>query len=310
MISIAMAAYNGEKYIKEQIDSILNQTFQDFELIVCDDCSADSTWSILQEYEQRDKRILCYLNEKNLGFNKNFEKAIGLCKGEYIAISDQDDIWTTDHLAVLLENIGNNLICCGDSMLVNENGECIYKHSEIFDNKILINTSAEQKVLRILYASNLFAGACMLIRKKGLQVMLPIPDSIRFYDAWFALYACVKSALIYIPNIVRYYRQHSSNAAGKHEKYTSRYLFKHFSSIIKYKSSDRPYCCIELLKRYKDMNREMKVILLSAEDYFRNKSNNFYRIKYLPFFIKNFPYIYLTKSKKMFFLRLIQYIFF
>jgi glycosyltransferase involved in cell wall biosynthesis len=309
MISIALAAYNGEKFIREQIDSILNQTYQDFELIVCDDCSTDSTWGILQEYEQRDRRIHCYLNEKNLGFNKNFEKAIKLCRGEYIAMSDQDDIWTADHLAVLLENIGDNLICCGDSMLINELGEDIYKYSEIFDGISWIDT-AEKRMLRILYAGDPYAGACMLVKAEAMQEILPIPDSISTYDAWSALYACTKNSLIYIPNIVRYYRQHDSNVTGKHTKFTLKYLFNNFFSIIRPKSLGRIYDCIELLKRFKDMGQEKKNILLSAEDYYRNRSSIFYRIKCLPFFVKNFPYIHLTRSKKMFFLRLIQYIFF
>ncbi len=68
MISVAMATYNGEKYIREQIDSILNQTVQDFELVVCDDCSSDGTWSILEDYANHDNRIKVFRNEGNLGF--------------------------------------------------------------------------------------------------------------------------------------------------------------------------------------------------------------------------------------------------
>jgi glycosyltransferase involved in cell wall biosynthesis len=308
MISVALAAYNGEKYIREQIDSILNQTYQDFELIVCDDCSIDSTWAILQEYEQRDSRIHCYLNEKNLGLNKNFEKAIKLCTGEYIAISDQDDIWTADHLAGLLENIGDNLICCGDSMLVNEKGENIYKHSEIFYDISLIDT-AEKRILRILYGGNPFCGACMLVKKEALQRILPIQNFIGNYDVWFSLCACVQDSLGYIPIIVRYFRQHSLNVSGSHRKWSLKRSLHNFT-LIKHNASGRIDFCTELFKRYKDMRDEMKDMLLYAEDYFRNKSSNFYRIKRLPFFVKNFPYIYLTRSKKMFFLRLVQYIFF
>jgi glycosyltransferase involved in cell wall biosynthesis len=308
MISIALAAYNGEKYIREQIDSILDQTYRDFELIICDDCSADSTWSILQEYERKDRRIRCYLNEENLGFNRNFEKAIKLCKGEYVAISDQDDIWTGDHLAVLLENIGDNLICCGESMLVSEKGEDIYKYSDIFDAFSLMDT-AEKKVLRILYGGNPFGGACMLIKTEALQEMLPIPYSIAYYDVWFALCACVKNSFKYTQNIIRYFRQHTSNMSGNHKKWSLRHSLKKFT-LIKHKSSDRIDYCVELLERYKDINQEMRDILLSAEDYFRNRSSNVYRIKRLRFFVNNFQCIYLTKSKKMFFLRLIQYIFF
>ena len=101
MISIALASYNGSKYIREQLDSILEQTYQDFELIICDDCSTDNTWQILQEYAQKDSRIKVFENERNLGFKKNFEKAISLCNGKYIALSDQDDIWIDNHLEVL-----------------------------------------------------------------------------------------------------------------------------------------------------------------------------------------------------------------
>lgn len=112
-----MATYNGEKYIREQIDSILTQSVQDFEIVVCDDCSSDSTVKILREYEKKDSRIKIFVNEKNLGFLKNFEKAVSLCSGEKIAFSDQDDIWTKDHLDVLqnafgIQKTGGGQSCC------------------------------------------------------------------------------------------------------------------------------------------------------------------------------------------------------
>lgn len=115
MISIAMATYNGEKYLREQLDSILAQTVQDFELVVCDDCSTDSTVRILEEYVEKDARIKIFCNEQNLGFVKNFEKAISLCQGECIALSDQDDVWLPEHLQVLLENIGEKDLCGTDA---------------------------------------------------------------------------------------------------------------------------------------------------------------------------------------------------
>ena len=88
MISVAMATYNGERYLPVQLDSILNQTIQDFEIVICDDCSRDNTRKILEDYAKLDSRIKVYLNETNLGFKKNFEKAISLCSGDYVALSD------------------------------------------------------------------------------------------------------------------------------------------------------------------------------------------------------------------------------
>ena len=122
MISIAMATYNGEEILEKQLDSILLQTIQDFEIVVCDDQSKDSTWNILEQYAKRDKRFHIYRNEKNLGFKKNFEKAIGLTQGDYIALCDQDDIWYPRHLEILLNNIGNNMLCIGNCDMIDENG--------------------------------------------------------------------------------------------------------------------------------------------------------------------------------------------
>jgi glycosyltransferase involved in cell wall biosynthesis len=96
MISIALACYNGENFIYEQIQSILNQTMIDLEVIVCDDKSTDNTVKIIQNIG--DNRIKLFQNVDQLGVVKNFEKAISLCNGEYIALSDQDDIWVEKKL--------------------------------------------------------------------------------------------------------------------------------------------------------------------------------------------------------------------
>ena len=96
MISIALACYNGENYIHDQIQSILNQTISNLELIICDDKSSDDTVKVIQNID--DNRIKLFQNEKQLGVVKNFEKAISLCNGDYIALSDQDDIWVAEKL--------------------------------------------------------------------------------------------------------------------------------------------------------------------------------------------------------------------
>jgi glycosyltransferase involved in cell wall biosynthesis len=306
MISIAMATYNGEKYITEQIDSILKQTYQDFELIICDDCSNDSTWNILKKYEEKDNRIHCHQNSKNLGLNRNFEKAISLCIGEYIALSDQDDIWTSDHLELLLQNIGNNLICCGDSLLVNEDGKELYKCSDMYENLSLIDTPLK-KLLRILYVGNFYGGATMLIKNDFLKAILPIPNSNNSYDIWFVLCACMQNSFIYIDNIVRYFRQHSLNASGSKKKRTLKDSLINFS-LIKNQTFERIIYCHELLERYPNINQDIRSIILSAEDYYKHKSSRLYRIKHLHFWIENFPYLYLTKSRKIFFFRLVKYV--
>jgi len=103
-ISIAMATYNGERFLREQLDSLYNQTVEPYEVVISDDCSKDSTLKIAQEYQNR-LNIKILSHTKNQGVNKNFEFAIRACAGDYIMICDQDDIWLPEKVKVLYENI-------------------------------------------------------------------------------------------------------------------------------------------------------------------------------------------------------------
>src|ERR1700761_5678732 len=96
LVSIALCTYNGEQFIDSQLDSILAQSYPNIEIIAVDDCSTDATWEVLQDYAQKDKRVRACRNEHNLGHTLNFQKAIALATGEYIALCDQDDIWVAD----------------------------------------------------------------------------------------------------------------------------------------------------------------------------------------------------------------------
>src|SRR6056297_1133059 len=98
-VSVAMATYNGHKYIKEQLDSILSQSRLPDEIVIVDDVSTDDTYSICEEYASLDQvPIKLYKNDTNLGFTKNFERAISLCSGGIIFISDQDDVWKNNKI--------------------------------------------------------------------------------------------------------------------------------------------------------------------------------------------------------------------
>ena len=91
-VDILLATYNGEKYLKEQIESILNQTYSDFRLLISDDCSSDNTKEILKEYKKKDSRIVLYFQQENLGVIKNFEFLLNKVESKFYMFSDQDDI--------------------------------------------------------------------------------------------------------------------------------------------------------------------------------------------------------------------------
>jgi glycosyltransferase involved in cell wall biosynthesis len=105
MVSVVLCAYNGASFIAEQLTSISNQTYSHLEIIIVDDCSTDDTVSIIEKFQNLDKRIKLYQNPNNLGYNKNFEKAFQLATGSYIAIADQDDVWHTEKIAIMMNQL-------------------------------------------------------------------------------------------------------------------------------------------------------------------------------------------------------------
>lgn len=110
-VSVVICTYNGEKYIAEQIDSILSQTYTLNEIIIQDDCSTDNTFNILERYSNKNNRIKIFRNDKNIGFNSNFKSAVKRAKSDFIAIADQDDIWYSEKIAKQVTAIGDHDIC-------------------------------------------------------------------------------------------------------------------------------------------------------------------------------------------------------
>ena len=120
-ISIALAVYNGENFLSEQLDSILRQTLDNWELIISDDGSSDGTLSIIHKYMSQDSRIHLLENKTRHGCAGNFENALNHCTGVYIAFCDQDDVWTEDHLEHLLSIIGDKSLAFADAEAVDIN---------------------------------------------------------------------------------------------------------------------------------------------------------------------------------------------
>lgn len=216
MLSVAMTTYNGEKYLREQIDSILLQTIQEFELIICDDCSSDSTIAILKEYALKDSRIKFFENEFNLGYLKNFEKAIRLCSGEYIALSDQDDVWMPDHLEILYKAIVESecSLVGANALLVDSSNNDI--GGKLINNGKFPNSKSEYEFL--LLHRNLFQGAALMFDRIILKKALPFPEKIKFHDWWLALVASEDKGVLYVDTPILRYRQHAKNVTGYHRR--------------------------------------------------------------------------------------------
>ncbi|MFI5130623.1 MAG: glycosyltransferase, partial [Chitinophagales bacterium] len=153
-VSIVMCTYNGSRFVAEQIESICHQTHEQLQIIIVDDASTDTTYDIVKQWADRDKRIQAYKNENNLGFNLNFNKACKLATGDFIAIADQDDIWEKAKVEKLLVKISES----PDTLLVH----CISARFEKFGkfdlkSHKLVNYLAGKDV-RNFFLSNYISG--------------------------------------------------------------------------------------------------------------------------------------------------------
>lgn len=251
-----MTTYNGEKYLREQIDSILSQTIQDFELIVCDDCSTDSTIDILNKYQQSDKRIKVYRNDSNLGFKKNFEKAISLCHGEYIALSDQDDIWMPDHLELLLKAIGTKSMAFGNCNIVDENGKSLGMTVQYQESMDTVPNDDISWGKTVYLFRNPAMGMAMLFKRDLLKYALPFPD-IKLHDIWLICLSSMMDGISYVETPIVNYRRLGTSITGM--RTTRRWKYTH----IKYSIMDpaRKVAAETILNRIPDLSLTKKNFL-------------------------------------------------
>ena len=207
LVSIALCTYNGEKYISQQLDSILNQTYSNLEIVILDDCSADGTFDIISSYGKKDHRIKCFKNEINLGFNKNFESAIRLTTSGYIAISDQDDIWLPYKIEVLMNHIAGNWLIFSNSSFINEN-------NEVKDDSVLTVFSTGLSSYKGLLLANFVTGHTTLFKREAISYFLPFPEN-GYYDWWMGFVALYHQKIIFLNEILTHHRTHEASVIQK-----------------------------------------------------------------------------------------------
>ena len=194
-----MCTYNGAEFLKEQLDSLINQTYPIYELIIQDDGSTDSTVSILEEYVRRYDFIHLYQNESQKGINKNFYSAISRAKGEYIAISDQDDIWEPDKIEFQVNTIGDKWLSCGMS-------KHFLPDKPVYFNNCIPNGSIE----RLIYVNTLAPGHTMLL-KKEMVPFIPQKSTI-MYDHIILIVAVSHNMISFLNKVLVNYRVHDKSA--------------------------------------------------------------------------------------------------
>ena len=202
--SVCLAVFEGERFIKQQVDSIVSQLGPTDELIISDDNSTDATIEVLDRY-RRDIRVKLLKNEGPSGVVRNFENALQRSQGEYIFLADQDDVWHPEKINKMLEALQECDLAVSDCVVVDE------ELATISDSFFQLNHSGKG-LMRNLF-KNSYIGCCMALKRKVLEKSIPFPANIPMHDMWFGLVAERLFKVYFMPDKLVYYRRHDSNAS-------------------------------------------------------------------------------------------------
>ena len=203
-VSVVMCTYNGSLFVKDQLQSIIQQTYPIKEIIIYDDASTDDTVKIINEIAESNAIIKLFVNEKNIGFTKNFEKALRAAEGDIIAISDQDDIWIESKI---------------EKLITAWKHECpvIYCASTVFFKAIPYKPMPHPHFRRFegtdarkIFLYNSVSGHAMLVKKSFLPLVFPFEENI-MYDWWIAVVAAYNGGVQYYPEVLVLQRKHENN---------------------------------------------------------------------------------------------------
>ena len=205
-VSVAMITYNGELFLKEQLDSILCQLTKEDELVISDDGSLDNTVAIIQEYQKKYCNIR-FLTGPKKGIKKNVEHVLRNCQGEYIFLADQDDIWKSNKIERIME-----LFRKTDASLMIHDAIvfCEDLQNPILDSFFSFRGSKSGVIKNII--KNSYMGCCMAFSRELIDKILPIPNNIEMHDQWIGIlndYFLKKSYFCQEPLL--YYRRHQEN---------------------------------------------------------------------------------------------------
>jgi glycosyltransferase involved in cell wall biosynthesis len=222
MLSVALCTYNGEKFLSQQLNSILNQSQPVNEIIICDDNSTDSTVSIIKEFQKKFPLIIkLYINPSSLGPIKNFEKAINLCCGDIIFLSDQDDVWMTNKVEFVVNEFMNSPSLEAfftDAELIDENSVKIGRtlwSTLYFNLETQKDWTSGTAFKEIVYKRNKITGATFAIKKTLFDRAVPFPNiSGVWHDAWLGMHAAANQTLAWSNTPLIEYRIHPHQQVG------------------------------------------------------------------------------------------------
>jgi glycosyltransferase involved in cell wall biosynthesis len=283
LVSIAMATYNGAKYLSEQLDSIIQQTYKNIEIVIVDDCSKDETVAIITKYQQQFSFINLHINETNSGVTKTFAKAIAESKGSLIAISDQDDIWELNKIKILVDNIEKFDAVYSNSLLVDSQGNSLNKSFTSIMN-MRTYTSGTPFLL-----SNSVPGHTILMKADFIKKIMPFPPKILF-DLWIGFCAASNNGIKFVDRTLVNYRQHETNTIGTSDSKNKK---KKDTASVQFQEKLNE---LKTLATAPIKEEKTKQILSEMISLFHRR----WSLKRSIFFFKNFDDILISKKKPIY----------
>jgi glycosyltransferase involved in cell wall biosynthesis len=223
-IDILLPTYNGEKFIKEQIESVLNQSYENWRLLVRDDGSSDNTIEMVRDYATKYPQKIIFIEDdkSHLGACLSFAQLLNHSTSDYIMFCDQDDIWQTDKIEITLKKMLELEKTYDHPILVHTDVKVVDENLNILRDSFwrYQRVNPDLKSLNHLLIQNNVTGCAMMINQRLKEISLPIPTEAIMYDWWIGLVASTFGVIEYIKKPTAHYRQHTQCDTGA-KKYTT-----------------------------------------------------------------------------------------
>ena len=236
-----MATYNGENFIRQQIESIINQSYQEFMIYICDDCSTDSTVSILNEFYQKYPDKICIEKTKqNTGAAKiNFINMMLKYKADYVMLCDQDDIWLSNKIELTLKKIQDAELNFGKEtpILIHTDLTVVNTQLEIINHSYrkMIDVDYSRKSLKQALVQNIVTGCTVMYNKSLSNLLNSVPSNMCMHDWWLFLIASAFGKIESVEEVTVLYRQHFTNSVGAIDAKKSKYRISRLLNNKQYK---------------------------------------------------------------------------
>ncbi|MCM1438248.1 MAG: glycosyltransferase family 2 protein [Roseburia sp.] len=222
LVSIIMPNYNCEKYIGETLNSVMNQTYENWELLIVDDCSDDNSLQVIGEFMKRDARIKLFVNEKGSGAAASRNRAIREAKGKWIAFLDSDDLWTEDKLEKQVKFMADNgyHFSCTD-----------YEHIDENSNPLNVRVTGPKKVTRHKMFNYCYLGCLTVMYDAELTGLIQIPDTITKRNDYALWLKISKFAVCYrLSGVYAYYRSRKGSLSHQSKLSLIKYHYRLFKN--------------------------------------------------------------------------------